>query len=509
MNAQPTRHVADAPVENRGRDEPRIVAYVCNWCTYLGADLAGTNRLEYPPNVRIIRLPCTGRIDFNLLIKAFEKGADAVLVSGCHPGDCHYTSGNYHARRRWMLFRALLDAVGFDMRRIHFTWISAAEGRKFQQVITDITEQTRALGPYVEFRDIIEDRRPEAADVPTFRIPVRDARGDSAGDPAGGTHRAETSDVKPPIGTTRSDSLSRLRQTCRELLIEGKVDVIIGYGQDAPAEADQGGDSNRSGPGRAGEPAVTPDSAPCPVFITDPADVDRLVWNEQCVGNLTTYLTRKEIRALGRPAVVVKGCDARAMIVLDRESQIDRSQTVAIGLACEGVGEPPLPKCRACDVRTPRHVDITIGTAEFPASGEADRYAELDALMQRAPAERMAWWRHELARCVKCYACRQVCPLCYCERCLVDKNQPQCVDTSATLKGNFAWHLVRAFHLAGRCVGCDECTRACPAGIDLRLLNLSLARAAEEQFGYRAGMDLDAEPVVGAFSARDREDFIR
>ncbi len=130
--------------------EPKIIAYVCNWCTYLGADLAGTTRLEYPANVRIIRLPCTGRIDFNLLIKAFEIGADAVLVSGCHPGDCHYTAGNYHARRRWMLFRELLDTLGFDLRRIYFTWISAAEGRKWQEEITRITEETRQLGPYRE-----------------------------------------------------------------------------------------------------------------------------------------------------------------------------------------------------------------------------------------------------------------------------------------------------------------------------------------------------------------------
>ena len=130
--------------------EPKIVAYVCNWCTYLGADLAGTTRLEYPANVRIVRLPCTGRIDFNLLVKAFEIGADAVLVSGCHPGDCHYTAGNYHARRRWILFRELLDTLGFDLRRVHFTWISAAEGRKWQEEITRITEESRKLGPYCE-----------------------------------------------------------------------------------------------------------------------------------------------------------------------------------------------------------------------------------------------------------------------------------------------------------------------------------------------------------------------
>ena len=136
--------------------EPKIVAYVCNWCTYLGADLAGTNRLEYPANVRIVRLPCTGRIDFNLLVKAFEMGADAVLVSGCHPGDCHYTAGNYHARRRWILFRAALNMLGVDLKRIHFSWISAAEGKKFQEVITEITEKTRQQGPYTAYRALCE-----------------------------------------------------------------------------------------------------------------------------------------------------------------------------------------------------------------------------------------------------------------------------------------------------------------------------------------------------------------
>ena len=136
--------------------EPKIIAYVCNWCTYLGADLAGTNRLQYPPNVRIIRVPCTGRIDFNLIIKAFEMRADAVLVSGCHPGDCHYTAGNYHARRRWVLFRSLLELLGIDLERIHFAWISAAEGRKWQQVVTEIVDKTRQLGPYEGYRNVCE-----------------------------------------------------------------------------------------------------------------------------------------------------------------------------------------------------------------------------------------------------------------------------------------------------------------------------------------------------------------
>ncbi|HOD48746.1 MAG TPA: hydrogenase iron-sulfur subunit [Candidatus Hydrogenedentes bacterium] len=136
--------------------EPKIVAFVCNWCTYLAADLAGTNRLEYPPNVRILRLPCTGRVDFNLIIKALEMGADAVVVSGCHPGDCHYTAGNYHARRRWILFRELLETMGVETDRIFFSWISAAESKKWQQMITEITDQIREMGPYQAYHEISE-----------------------------------------------------------------------------------------------------------------------------------------------------------------------------------------------------------------------------------------------------------------------------------------------------------------------------------------------------------------
>ncbi len=98
-----------------GEFEPKMVAFVCNWCTYVGADLAGTSRLKYASNVRVIRLPCTGRIDFMLILKAFAQGADGAIVSGCHPGDCHYTAGNYHARRRWILFRSLLDFAGIDV----------------------------------------------------------------------------------------------------------------------------------------------------------------------------------------------------------------------------------------------------------------------------------------------------------------------------------------------------------------------------------------------------------
>ncbi len=137
--------------------EPKVIAFVCNWCTYLGADLAGTNRLTYPANVRIVRLPCTGRIDFNLVVKAFEVGADAVLVSGCDPGACPCPAGNFHARRRWKLFRELLEPVGVDIDRVHFSWISAAEGAKFQSLVTEIVEKTREMGPYKEYKSIVAE----------------------------------------------------------------------------------------------------------------------------------------------------------------------------------------------------------------------------------------------------------------------------------------------------------------------------------------------------------------
>lgn len=139
--------------------EPRIVAFVCNWCTYAGADLAGTSRLKYASNVRVIRVPCSGRVDPNFVIKAFERGADGVLVSGCHPGDCHYAEGNYYARRRWTIFRELLDLLGIEPERLQFSWVSAAEGAKWAELINDLTAKLRKVGPFRGYRELAEVSR--------------------------------------------------------------------------------------------------------------------------------------------------------------------------------------------------------------------------------------------------------------------------------------------------------------------------------------------------------------
>jgi len=134
--------------------EPKIVAFVCNWCTYAGADLTGTSRIKYAANVKIIRFPCTGRIDFMILMKAFENGADGIIVSGCHPNDCHYSTGNFHARRRWIIFRNLLNFSGIDTERIQFSWVSAAEGFKWADVVNSTVAKIREMGPYQNYKEI-------------------------------------------------------------------------------------------------------------------------------------------------------------------------------------------------------------------------------------------------------------------------------------------------------------------------------------------------------------------
>lgn len=266
----------------------------------------------------------------------------------------------------------------------------------------------------------------------------------------------------------------KLKEKCRALLESGDVKVVVGYGQDLGAER------------------------PHPVFITQAADVDRLVLPEKFTPNLAIYLTRPEVKLLGRPAIVVSDKGARAATVLMVETQVKREDVVLLGVVTGGEDDASLPAL----------CDEVFGDAPAETPDAKARYARLAEFMEKSREERMEYWQTQLKRCIKCYACRQICPLCYCNRCIVDKNRPTEISTSATLEGNFAWHIVRAFHLAGRCVGCGECTATCPAGIDLELLNLSLARAAEDQFGYRSGIDAEAAPIIGSFSEGDQETFI-
>ena len=127
--------------------EPRIIGFLCNWCSYAGADLAGTSRTSYPSNIRIIRVPCSGRVDPLFIVKAFQMGADGVLIAGCHPGDCHYNEGNYHTRRRFALLHPFLDYLGVEKERLKLEWVSASEGKKFADLVTGFTDTIKKLGP--------------------------------------------------------------------------------------------------------------------------------------------------------------------------------------------------------------------------------------------------------------------------------------------------------------------------------------------------------------------------
>jgi len=127
--------------------EPNIIGFLCNWCSYAGADLAGTSRMKYPPNIKSIRVMCSGRVDPVFVLEALRKGADGVLVAGCHPGDCHYQSGNYKANRRMKLLKKFLDEMAVDPGRVRFEYISASEGAKFASVVTEFVDQLKKIGP--------------------------------------------------------------------------------------------------------------------------------------------------------------------------------------------------------------------------------------------------------------------------------------------------------------------------------------------------------------------------
>jgi len=139
--------------------EPKILAFCCNWCSYAGADLAGVSRMQYPPNVRIIRVMCSGRVSPELVVKALRSGADGVVVLGCHIGDCHYISGNHRTKKRMAILRGLLSYMGVDPRRVRLEWVSASEGDRFARVVTEVTREIKELGPNRLFADERQEKR--------------------------------------------------------------------------------------------------------------------------------------------------------------------------------------------------------------------------------------------------------------------------------------------------------------------------------------------------------------
>ncbi len=279
-------------------------------------------------------------------------------------------------------------------------------------------------------------------------------------------------------------SEAKLRKKARELLQKGEVNQVIGYRQ-----------------------GYLPHST-TPAFVCKPEDVDVLVLNPFCYSNLAIYLTHKEIRKKGRPAIVAKTEDIRSIVVLVQEFQIKSDDLTILGFHCEKLGQADAV-CTTYDAYTVEGYETLLNEKIKGTELKGETIEELAKLEGLTQEERFRFWQQEFARCNKCYACRQACPLCYCTRCIVEKTQPQWIEPSAHLRGNLAWNFIRAFHLAGRCVMCGACERACPMDIPLMLLNASLVREVEQNFAYLAGYDSKNLPPLVTFKPEDEAAFIR
>lgn len=266
-----------------------------------------------------------------------------------------------------------------------------------------------------------------------------------------------------------------LRTKARELLQQETVSVVIGYEKDSRGKS-------------------------TPAFVTRPEDCDKLIFDETCYHNLAGYLLKPEVKQLGRPAIVVKGCDSRAVNQLITESRLKREDITIIGVECPGMDKAV---CVWCEQHTPVVYDELIA-AENPVT-KAEPV--VDPLMELSDEERWQYWLDQFSKCIKCYACRQVCPICHCPQCLAEKNIPQWIDSSPHPRGNLKWNLIRAFHLAGRCVECGECERACPMNIPLSRLSASMKEMLKEKFGSTPGMDAESRSVLTTFNENDEEDF--
>ena len=260
-----------------------------------------------------------------------------------------------------------------------------------------------------------------------------------------------------------------------------------------------------------------------PVVVTRADDTGKLIFSAACVNNLAVYLTKakKEIPKSGKIGIVVKGCDLKALVGLMGESQLKREDLYLIGVPCAGVlastihpdtaltADTIAPKCRECDAHLPLGCDFV--PARQPVTPELEKHysAEIARLEAMTPAERWAYWKEQFKKCIKCYACRQVCPFCFCEQCLCDRNKPQMVETTPRPAGNFAWHIVRAMHLAGRCAGCAECERVCPMDIPLNLLNRKMAKELKELYGHEAGFEVREKGPLATYDEKDDQSFIK
>ncbi len=266
--------------------------------------------------------------------------------------------------------------------------------------------------------------------------------------------------------------MENVKDIAAGLLASGEVKAVIGYGE-----------------GSAGRVR--------PLFATDASQAAQLVYDKRCVQNLAMYIYKKEIAKLGKPAIVGGAQTVRSVIRLAAEKQLTDGGIVAI--AMNAAGEATV--CRSFG-----EMEAWIA-ANTPALSEEDA-ALLARLEAMSAEERQAFWQEEMEHCMKCYACRQACPLCYCTQCTVEMNQPQWISVAASSLGNMEWHIMRAMHLSGRCVECGECGRACPVNIPIHLLTMKLAKDVRETYGTPAGFSVAEGCAMSTFKPDDKENFI-
>ncbi|MFC1909973.1 Coenzyme F420 hydrogenase/dehydrogenase, beta subunit C-terminal domain [Chloroflexota bacterium] len=313
-----------------------------------------------------------------------------------------------------------------------------------------------------------------------------------------------------------SELTDKIRETALDLLKKQGVDLIIGF-------------ADGTLPMRSS-----------PWFARQESEVERLTWNSFCENNLAQYLPKRK----GKFGIVAKGCDVRAVVELIKENQIFREQVVIIGLPCSGMIDRKQVEtkfegkeitevaekngslvikgddfeeslntadylyacCRACTLKNPTVYDVLIGNPVEETS--SDPFTDVEQFEALPPAERWAHLTAEFSKCIRCYACRNACPLCYCKECFVDCSQPQWIGKTTEASDTAIFHIMRAFHLAGRCLECGACERACPVVVDIRKLNRKLVKDVKNLFDYQAGLNLEELAPLATYKPDDPEQFI-
>lgn len=316
----------------------------------------------------------------------------------------------------------------------------------------------------------------------------------------------------------------KIRDTIKQLFYERKIDIFIGY-------------NKGSLPLR---------STPC--FVTELSDIENLIWNSYCYTNLAVYLPRffpsqSKGKAFPRVGILAKGCDARSLVGLIKEKQVPRENIYILGVICDGIidlekiqdtdivdskerndkiiitykngkeaeikkGDLLTDACVNCHYTTPTLYDTLIIGKENQKLKTKKQVPVIDQFENKSIQERWEYFQEQMSKCIRCYACRQACPNCYCKECFAEQTKPKWIGNTNNISDIMFYQIGRIFHQAGRCVDCGACVRACPMGIDLRIFTYKLVKDTKEFFGYEAGLTIEELPPLATFKLEDQQEFI-